>query len=170
MQAYGRIQQGLPHNLELNCSMSIIGFYGVRRSFKSERKCQRQKVLNFGNPTQPADYCDGRSSIRCGTDKRKLVNPRDVSLFLQNRNPPNRRVNHERTHLMTSFGQFLTHTAIQTPDVGGSGVKCSCSSSEKNCVLIDINPSRDPALDDINCFFITRSSGECLNKRQDLRL
>ena len=51
MQAYGRIQQGLPHNLELNCRMRIKGFYGVRRSFKSERKCQRQKVLNFGNPT-----------------------------------------------------------------------------------------------------------------------
>ena len=36
--------------------------------------------------------------------------------------------------------------------------------SEKNCVLIDINPRQDPALDDINCFFITRSSGTLINQ------
>ena len=112
---------------------------------------------------QPADYCDGQSSIKCGTDKQPLANARDVSLFLQDQFPPNRRVNRERTHLMTSYGQFITHTAIQTPDVGGNGVRCSCSSSEKNCVIVNV-PADDPAFDDINCFFITRSSGTLINQ------
>lgn len=112
---------------------------------------------------QPSDYCDGQSSIKCSSDKKTLPNPRDVSLFLKQRHPTHKRVNDKRTHLMTSYGQFVTHTAIQTPDVGGNGVRCSCSSSQKNCVLVQVK-NNDPVFDDISCFFITRSSGTLINQ------
>lgn len=68
-----------------------------------------------------SDYCDNRSSLKCPSTKvGELPNARQVSIFLKTNDPPVK--NEERTHLMTSYGQFITHTAVQTPDVGGSSL------------------------------------------------
>ena len=39
---------------------------------------------------------------------------------------------------MTSYGQFITHTAVQTPDVGGSSSLCKCDLKQSHCVLIPV--------------------------------
>jgi hypothetical protein len=106
----------------------------------------------------PADYCDNRKSLRCHNNGAPLPNARDLSLFLTMRNPPNQRVNHERTHFMTTFGQYVTHTGIMTPDEGGKkAVTCDCKNQGTKCVVTDVKG--DAVFDDIDCVFIVRSSG-----------
>merc|ERR1712130_75284 len=135
---------------------------------KIDGKCNHSstggQAMNPYERMQPAEYCDGVSSLRCGSDGKALPNARSISTFLQDQHPVKNRQNHERTHLMTTYGQFITHTAVQTPDMTGDGIECGCDSGEKNCVVVEVNKKKDPVFDDINCFFITRSSGTLQNQ------
>ena len=72
------------------------------------------KVFDTYARLTPADYCNGRNSLRCkkiGSDTT-LPNPRVVSLLMQ-KTMDKVPFNDKRTRLMADFGQFVTHDMIQ---------------------------------------------------------
>jgi peroxidase len=62
------------------------------------------------------------------------------------------------TYMFTAWGQFMTHDMIQTPDVGGGKVPCSCT-PHNSCKNIKIDKSKEQVLE-FPCMFVIRSSSK----------
>jgi len=120
-----------------------------------------------GQPLQPyarwlpADYCNGRDSIRCSVDGKPLPNPRDVSVYLRNKFDPADRPNKKTSHFLNVAGQYITHTVLKTPDRTTSNVTCGCESDD-NCV--NWSTAYDAIFTDQECNFVTRSVATVINR------
>ena len=104
----------------------------------------------------PADYCDGKQAPRCNARKGTLPSERTISLALKRAGPP--KPSQEVTFAFTTWGQFITHDIIQTPDVGNGDVPCNCS-KHPSCKNIPIDRRNEPVLE-FPCMFVIRSSSK----------
>ena len=105
----------------------------------------------------PANYCDGKQTPRCSErNKAELPSERTVSLAMKK--TARAKVNQVASYAFTAWGQFITHDIIQTPDVGGGKVPCTCG-SHPSCKNIKIDRSKETVLE-FPCMFIIRSSSK----------
>ncbi|XP_078593946.1 peroxidasin homolog [Branchiostoma floridae x Branchiostoma japonicum] len=150
-----------------------------------DETCQRNKLANgiefrtangcgnnldnplWGSPGQcmkrllPPQYGDDNAPRTIGWHGIPLPNARHVSLFLLE---DLRKSNHETSHMLMQFGQFLAHEVTVAPHLGHPEEKCPCESDAKDseCFNVPVHLN-DPDFRGRSCLEFTRSSA-CPNE------
>ena len=104
----------------------------VKTNWGSSFHCQRRLL--------PPDYADGVSAPRVASDGSALPNPRLITKVLM---PDIKEYDSKRSSMHMSWGQFVAHDILKTPQYWGFAMNCcpvDKSSLHEECIPIDDIP------------------------------
>ncbi|CAH1238987.1 PXDN [Branchiostoma lanceolatum] len=131
------------------------------KEFRTANGCHNNLLHPlWGSPEQclkrllDPQYKDGLGEPRTtGRDGDPLPNARDVSLAM---NEDLRKSNHETSHMLMQFGQFMSHEITMTAVDPEGFSTCTCGSAKPECFNVPVPPD-DPDFRGRSCLEFPRS-------------